>query len=80
MLGEMHPVEDFCYMDNTDVGAEVCSNNNYGLHPNKTSSLIGATYTSHLTAHFPIVKLASMTPCVFNLFPSSATTKHLLDS
>jgi hypothetical protein len=31
ILGEMHPVEDFCYMDNTDVGAEVCSNNNYGL-------------------------------------------------
>jgi hypothetical protein len=31
MLGEMHPVEDFCYMDNTDVEAEVCSNNNYGL-------------------------------------------------
>ena len=31
MLGEMHPVEDLCYMDNTDVGAEVCSNNNYGL-------------------------------------------------
>jgi hypothetical protein len=39
-----------------------------------------ATYTSHLTANFPIVKMASMTPCVFNLFPSSATTKHLLDS
>jgi predicted aspartyl protease len=31
MLGEMHLIEDFCYMDNTDVGAEVCSNNNYGL-------------------------------------------------
>jgi hypothetical protein len=31
MLGEIHPVEDFCYMDNTDVGAEVCSNNIYGL-------------------------------------------------
>jgi hypothetical protein len=31
MLGEMHPVEDFYCMDNTDVGAEVCSNNNYGL-------------------------------------------------
>jgi hypothetical protein len=95
MLGEMHPVKDFCCMDNTDAGAEVCSNNrmifsllagtvtDYSLtktlailsdihttsqpiqvpstvtprlvliviyssmisHPDKISSLIGATYT-----------------------------------
>jgi hypothetical protein len=31
MLGEKHPVKDFCYMNNTDVGTEVCPNNNYGL-------------------------------------------------
>ena len=48
MLGEMHPVEDFCYMDNTDVGAEVCSNNNYGLLKRVCSADIAPITEVHL--------------------------------
>jgi hypothetical protein len=52
MLGEIHPVEDFCYMDNTDVGAEVCSNNIYGLLKRVCSADIAPITEVHMDQYF----------------------------
>ena len=53
MLGERHLVEEFCYMDNTDVGAEVCSNNNYGLLKRVCSADIAPITEVHMNQVVP---------------------------
>lgn len=53
MLGEMHPVEDFCYTDITDVGAEVCSNNKYGLLKRVCSADIAPITDVHMDQFVP---------------------------